>query len=141
MIHLLLAVLAAMPPVPASWVAAALLGRPDIAPALARVCRRESRCTAIGIHERDAWSSSQQWHGQLRLGHLDDRCQSRAQGWATRGAFGLSAASMWPFLPRCYDPAILDLPIVSALVAGQLYLDRCDRRERTRWCPPRSPLR
>lgn len=140
MIHLLVAVLVALPPTPSAWVAALILGRPEIAPALVRVCERESRCERVGIHERDAWLSHRSWGGQVQLGHLDARCQPRGPGrrWATRGAWGMNAADAWPYMPACYEPESLDVPIVGTFAAGGFYLARCDgdpRRKRARWCP------
>ena len=114
----------------ASW----LTGHPERASALLRVCARESRCRRVGVHERDAWVSGGSWRSQVRLGHLRPSCQAHHPGqWATRGAWGLNAAAHWQFLPRCYQPHWLDVPLVSALVASQK-LNRCPG---SRWCPKR----
>lgn len=129
--------LAHLPPDPSAHLAAWLHGRPDIGPALVRVCRRESRCQALGVHEVDAELDG--WGGQVRLGHLRAWCQPWApRTWTTRGAFGLSAASHWRYLPACYPAAVLDVPIVSAMVAASKYLERCDGRRSSSWCPRRG---
>lgn len=138
---LALAAAAALDPVEAAEVAARLVGRPDIAPALVRVCERETSdgtvCRRVGVHQRDAWVSASSWGGQVQLGHLDPRCQPRGEGrrWATRGVAGLNAAAHWPYLPPCYQPEMLDVPIVSMLVAARKYLRRCDGERTRRWCP------
>jgi len=114
-----------------------MFGRPDIAPRLVEICQRESRCQPIGVHERDAHLSRAGYRSQVRLGHLDPSCQRPSpRKWATRGAFGLSAASHWAYLPACYQPHWLDVPLVSAYVAAAKYLRRCDRGDHSgvRWC-------
>lgn len=96
MIALLVAVLLALPPTPAAWTAALMLGRPDVAPALVRVCRRESRC------------------------------QPGPGGWATRGARGLSAAAHAHRLPPCAPAWVHDVPIVQAIVAERKFERECE---------------
>jgi len=129
-----------LPPEPAAHVAAWWVGRPDIAPALIRICGRESRCTRIGVHARDTdVDPSDGWRGQVRLGHIDPRCQPyRPDTWSTRGAWGLWAAAHWRYLPPCYQPEILDVPLVSALVAAKKYLRTCEGPARRRWCGRRG---
>ena len=125
----------ALHPKAAAVLAAALLGRIDIAPDLIGICQRESRCAAVSVHERDAHLSRRGWRGQVRLGHLDPECQPyKARAWATRGPWGLSAASHWEYLPRCYSPAILDVPLVSALIAARKWIRHCDGRRSRAWC-------
>lgn len=122
----------------AALLAALLVGRPDIAPALIKICERESRCTSIGVHEIDAHLSPRGYWGQVKLGHLDRSCQPYVRGgWATRGPWGLSAASHWRYLPRCYSPEVLDLTLVSAVVAARRYLRHCDGRRARGWCARR----
>lgn len=134
---LTLAALATLDPVEAAHAAAAIAGRPDLADDLVRVCMRESRCERVGIHARDAWLSASSWGGQVQLGHLDPDCQPRGRGWATRGAWGLNAAAHWPYLPACYPAAVLDVPIVSAMVAVRKLIRHCEGRRRVSWCPAR----
>lgn len=121
-------------PLKSSAIAAALVGHPEIADDLQSICHRESRCTAVRVHEIDRHLSDRGWHGQVALGHLDPKCQPYEKGqWATRGAFGLSAASHWGYLPPCYPPEVLDVPIVSAMIAARKYVARCkDKHEG--WC-------
>lgn len=142
MLSALLYAALALSPRPAAWLAALVHGRPDIAPALVRVCERESRCQRIGVHARDAHLSRVSWGGQVQLGHLDAECQPYGQGrrWATRGAFGLNAADHWQRLPPCYWPEVLDVPLVSALVSAGKYLDRCEPARDSSWCPARTVI-
>lgn len=137
LVHALLALASAtFDPRAAAYVAATVLGRPDIAPALVRVCRRESLCRPIGVHPGDAGRSLASWRSQVGLGHLDPRCQPYARGqWSTRGPWGLNAADHWQYLPRCYAPAVLDVPLVSAFVAARKYLRRCATKRTRGWCP------
>lgn len=138
MFSLVLLALAALSPIEAAEVAARIVGRPDIAPALVKICQRESRCKAIGVHARDAWVSRSGWTGQVQLGHIDRECQPYKKGqWATRGAWGLNASVHWRYLPACYQPEVLDVPIVSAVVAAKKFLKRCDGRRDSPWCPSR----
>ena len=65
----------------------------------------------------------------------------RPNTWTTWGAFGMSAASNWPYLPTCFQPEMLKIPIVAALAAAAKFLAECDgkpRATRARWCPGRS---
>jgi hypothetical protein len=127
---------------PATWepetlayVAAMEVGEPAIAPALVGICWRESRCSPVAVHEGDAHLSRRGWRSQVRLGHLDPTCQPYARGqWATRGAWGLSAASHWSYLPACYQPAALDDLLTSARVAARKYIARCRVKKRSSWC-------
>lgn len=124
--------LMSLSPVDAAHVAAQQTGAP--VEALLRVCRRESRCQRIGVHAIDSHLDG--YGGQVRLGHLDPACQARAAGpWSTWGAWGLSAASNWPYLPDCYQPEHLAIPIVSALAAGRKWQAECAGQRRARWCP------
>jgi hypothetical protein len=90
------------------------------------------------VHAVDSHLSAGGWRGQVKLGHLDRECQPYERGaWATRGPWGLSAASHWAYLPRCYQPAVLDVPLVSAWVAARVYAARCQgrrRADRPGWC-------
>lgn len=119
----------------AALVAAVSFGRPDLYDDLIEICERESNCTPITVHEVDAHRSSVGWRGQVRLGHLDPSCQPYRPGWATRGAFGLSAASAWEYMWECYSPEDLDLPLTSATVAVKRLISRCEAGRRDRWCP------
>lgn len=154
MLKLLLALLTLIPPEPSAWIAATLVGDVAIAPALVKICKRETSdgkvCIRKGIHERDAWISANTWYGQTALGsrsralgrdtHLDRRCQPKGKGdqWATRGSWGLNAGSHWEYMPRCYKPEWFDAPIVSAYVAAQKYLRRCLPKRTRKWCGKKS---
>ena len=135
MLHIAITLLLTWHPPFAARVAAMINGRPDIVPALVGICWRESRCRPIGVHDIDAHLSARGWWGQRRLGHIDPSCQPYGRGgWGTRGAWGLSAASHWSYLPRCYRPEIFDVPLVSALVAARKYVRACEPRARSKWC-------
>lgn len=115
-----------------------LFGRVDIAPELIRICKRESRCSSVGVHARDAHLSATSYWGQVRLGHLDRSCQAYVRkGWATRGPWGLSAAAHWQYMPACYRPEWFDFALVSAVVAVRKYLRHCDGQRGRRWCSGR----
>lgn len=127
---------AADPLTVAKWTSIAY-GIPSLETVLVRICMRESRCEAISVHEGDrrlAFGGG--WYGQVRLGHLDPACQPLEAGpWSTRGAWGLSAASHWHYLPACYQPSVLDDPWVSADVAARKVALECDGgRKRGGWC-------
>jgi hypothetical protein len=137
---LLLATLLRLGPVSAAHFAAEAEGLPvEVAERLVGVCYRESRCRPHGLHVLDAWVSHRAWRGQVRLGHIDPECQPyRDPEWATRGAFGLSAADHWRYLPKCYKPEILDHTLVSALVASRKWAKRCSSKTRRGWCRARQ---
>ena len=120
-------------------IASKLVDRPDIAENLHKICRRESRCKEISVHEIDSHLSRKSWGGQVQLKHIDKECQPDGKGkrWATRGAFGLNASAHWKYLPKCYKPEVFDYPLVSAFIAAQKFLKRCDKKrrsERASWC-------
>ena len=81
------------------------------------------------------------YDGQVKYGHLDKTCQpkrypgDRRCSWATRGYLGLSAASHWEYLPKCYQPEILDTPVISAIVGFRKWKRRCEGRKAISWCP------
>ena len=120
----------------AAFAVAYLAGRADLADDLIAICHRESRCRNQGAHEIDAHISGREYRGQVRLGHLRPWCQRPAQGgWATRGAWGLSAGAHWRWMPPCYQPDWFDSPVVSAVVALRKYEARCVKRRQTKgWC-------
>jgi hypothetical protein len=127
-------------------------GRRDLGAQLERIAHRESigkqgresdvdawrRSARVGIHKRDAGSSRRVWRKMVRRGALDPACQPYVDGgWSTRGPWGLMAALHARWLPRCYQPHWLDVPLVSALVAARKYLEQCEPQPRPRrrgWC-------
>ncbi len=131
----LLALILTLPPEPAAWIAAAAHGRIDLAPRAVEICRRESGCTAIGIHPGDQGRSAQVWAMAARVGRVDPRCQDAGDGWSTRGAWGIMPGF---YLHRlgipCLPPWAMELPIISAIIA----IDMLKGAERAR---PGSPLR
>lgn len=82
----------------ASYLGASLAGAPEFGECLSEIAWRESRHELVSVHEGDAWMAR-------RLG----------EGWSTRGVHGLVARySLPPWWPW---PAVLDVPLVSAVVA------------------------
>lgn len=118
---------AAFEPTRAAEVAVVIVGDSNALEPLLAICHRESRCRGdVGIHAIDEHLSSRGYRSQVRLGHLRPWCQPyQSSAWATRGSWGLSAASHWEYLPPCYPPWVLDIPIVSAVVAARKYRRRC----------------
>jgi len=128
-----------LPPKQALVLMAYLMGTPQYIEPLTAICMRESKCRTIGVHKTDAHLDG--WGGQVKLGHLDPSCQphgGKPYQWTTRGPWGLSAASHWQYLPRCYKPSILDNNLISAYVSLRKYHDKCGRRNRG-WCYVRKP--
>lgn len=112
----------------AASIAANALKAPSVAPALAQICWRESRCQPVGVHRSDArWSDRVFWRGASQR-WLDLRCQNQFQGnWSTRGAFGLMAAYHARHVAPCTTPEYFDVPAISAFVAGMKLIEHCDR--------------
>lgn len=125
------------PPVQSARLAGAAL---DVdSDALVAICRRESRCSWVGVHDRDAWVSRASWRGQVALGHLDPECQPYVpRWWATVGTMGLNAADHWRYLPACYPPYVFAIPLVSAFVAAKKWKARCHPGDWPRWCGRRN---
>jgi hypothetical protein len=126
-----------LPPVPAARLAARIFGAP--APELVHITRRESSGRWIGVHPRDASLSALVWRKAVAARWLDpNRCEHHryaAGQWHTRGAFGLSAAYNLRYLPGCWPPEVLDVPIVSAIVATRKWKRVCERPTfRHGWC-------
>jgi hypothetical protein len=99
---------------------------------------RESRLRAVGRHKVDAvprgWTGpglarartvgARAWARAVQRRLLDPgACPLQARGepssWSTRGPWGLVAAYSVPYLPGCWPPWALDVPLVSAWVARQ----------------------
>lgn len=106
---------------------------------------RESRLERLGVHPGDAWVGSRAWRSAVRVGRLDPQaCPLHRRGdprrWATRGSWGQIAAYAVPYLPGCWPPWALDVPVVGAWVAVRR-LRRARRRDATRglraWLPKR----
>ena len=112
--------------------------RPEEQRQLVAIGWRESRLRRVGRHKVDAlprgWTGpgltiarsvgARAWARAVQRGLLrPDRCPLHARGdassWSTRGPWGLVAAYSVPYLPGCWPPWVLDLPVVSAWVAVQ----------------------
>lgn len=125
---------------------------------LRRVAMLESSSRPVGVHTRDRWLGQAMWEAAARVGWLrPDVCPghalraggSRGEGWAPRGAWGVSAAYglRWTGAVGCLlGPAILDVPAVGAVAAAG-HLRHCSRVRRTRdplalracWAGKRKP--
>lgn len=147
MFGLLIAVLFCSPPAAARLVA---MGHEPDQRALLAIQYRESRGRWISRHKVDhrphgwrgngsaaAWHvGSRAWIRAVQVGLLDPgRCRHHERGdardWSTRGAFGHVAAYGLPYVPGCWPPWVLDLPIVSAWVARERLAVA-----RRPWAPP-----
>lgn len=139
--------LASISPEASASIVAMVKGHPGMGDELVAICRRESRCSAVKVHERDAKFSDRVYRKASAVGWLDPRCQADRPGqWSTRGAFGLMAAYNLRWLPgRCLPPEVLDVPLVSAWAASEKLEAYCGRRRRREvvhpslasWAPPR----
>lgn len=120
------------------YIASFWVGRPDISDDLFSICNRETSCnTDIKEHLVDAYLSGPEWVGQVRLGHLNKKCQKkrRSGGWATHGLLGLSAGAHHKFVPPCYKPEDFDNPIINALIGARKYIRECWMLNKRRgWC-------
>ncbi len=132
----------------ASHAAAWMMGDPSLADDMVRICRRESLCHRVGVHEGDAWAGETMWRKAMKVGWLDENCpfhQGQRQSFAPRGPHGLSAAYSLRYLGACLPPATLDIPLLSAVAAvrrSQAICSRygaCDREGRRRfWAGARN---
>lgn len=129
-------------PIVAGHVAAAMLGEPGIGDAMARVCARESRCSAIGVHEVDAHRSRAAWTIAAQAGTLDPAtCEWHrldAGPWSTSGPWGAMRAFTLPHVRACLPAWALDVPLVGAIaVARRMASARCSRSPAcVRWRGP-----
>jgi len=134
--------LLSLDPAPAARVVSIAAGIPEAAPALIEICHRESRCSRIGLHARDAWTSTRAYRRAVRAGKLHSWCQPpHHSDWGSRGAWGLMAAYHLDALGApCLPPQVLDIPIVSAWVALDKLADTCAQSAppsyRARWRGP-----
>jgi hypothetical protein len=122
---LLVVLTVAFEPVEAARVATHLVGAPQLAPALEKICHRESRCQRLGPHRRDARHSEEVFRKAARAGWVDPACQPPEQEWSTRGAFGLMAGYNVRFIGVCVQPAALDVPFLSAWAAAEKMVAYC----------------
>lgn len=129
-------------PILASFLGASLAGEPEFGHELVHICRRESRCNLIAVHERDAWAGRTMKGNALRVGWLDSDCvfhRGDPRRFAPRGIHGLSAAYSLRFFDVCLPPEVLDIPLASALAATRRARAQCtrhgacDRRGRRRF--------
>jgi len=115
-------------PAASSAVGALIVGAPELAPELVGICRRESHCRWVGVHPADAWAGRLMQRKALQVGWLDRRCHHHlgaGDRYSTHGVHGLSAAYSLRFIPACVPPEILDIPLVSAVVAARRAAHQC----------------
>lgn len=119
-------------PVEASITGARLAGVPGLASELLDICEAESRCSAIGIHRGKAARKGGGvfWRLAVEAGWLGS-CDAHALGdpdrWGIRGTHGLAAAYSVRWLGECVDPAVLDVPVISAVVTARRLAELSDR--------------
>lgn len=130
---LALAITIALSPHLSAW---AVSDSQDEHRALLRIGWAESRLRPIGVHKRDVkprgWTGAGRsaarrvgdaaWEGAVRAQALNPAdCSWHERGdasdWSTRGSWGMVAAYAVPYLPGCWPPWSLDVPLVSAWVA------------------------
>lgn len=123
-------------PVPATYVAAWVLGVPERGDALARVAWRESRNRWVTEHPGDRWAARSAWRNAMRAGSIDPQHCPAHRSWrymSTQGAHGQMAAFALRYLWRCADPRVLWVPIISAVATvRRATSQRCTRVARCR---------
>lgn len=115
-------------PIASSGLGALIVGEPELTGELVRTCRRESHCRLVGAHPADAWAGRLMQRKALAVGWLDRRCRhhtGRAERYSTRGVHGLAAAYSLRYLDACVPPEVLDVPLVSAMVAARRARAQC----------------
>lgn len=115
-------------PVASSALAAVVVGEPELAPELLQICRRESHCRWVGAHPADVWAGAVMQRKALRAGWLDPQCRHHRgapERYSTRGVHGLSASYSLRFIEACVPPEVLDVPLVSAVVAARRARGQC----------------
>lgn len=117
-------------PTVASAVGAGVVGEPQLAEELVRICRRESHCRLIGAHAADAWAGPLMHRKAMRAGWLRRDCPFHVgdlERFSTRGVHGMSAAYSLRFLGACLPPEALDVPLLSAIAAARRAQAQCRR--------------
>ena len=108
-------------PVDASTIGCRMAGL-GYAEEVARICRTESRCSRIGLHVGHA----PRVRGEVfeararRAGWIGNDCPGHVEGgarWGVRGPHGNVAAYSVRHLQRCAVPEVVDVPLLSAIVA------------------------
>lgn len=114
----------------AARVGAHLAGQGHLTRELQGICRRESRCNAIGIHEIDREYGPLMYKKAHLVNWLYSWCpfhRGDPERFGVRGSFGLSAAYSLRFLPGCWPPEVMDIPIVSAYLAAKRAENQCKK--------------
>ena len=120
----------------ANDVGAYAAGRPEYAPEIFRICRRESwGCRRIGVHVGHVarLPPSVFVAAARRSGVFDGGCWTHrvaAVEWGPRGPHGHVPGHALKHLPRCTPPAALDVPLVSAYVAARRLEELASRYRR-----------
>jgi len=127
-----------LPPEQASRSCPALAGAPAFGPRLVKICRRESRCSLIGVHDGDRPSAPRFYHKAVvdfRAYLVPDVCavhrattKAEVEEFGPRGPHGLAAAYSLRFLGVCVPPQALDNACLSALAATRRAQRWCSRR-------------
>jgi hypothetical protein len=115
-------------PAASSVFAANVIGHPELADELVWICRRESHCELVGVHDGDRAAGRSMHANAMRVGWLDPSCafhRGDPQRFTTRGPHGLSAAYSLRFLGACLPPEALDIPLLSAIAAARRATAQC----------------
>lgn len=92
---------------------------------LVAIAWRESRCRAVGRHKIDGWMEPIVYRRAVRAGILQPgTCEHHAPGrWSTSGPFGMVRAYSLQYVDgnTCFDPKLLDHPVMSAIIANRRY--------------------
>jgi len=103
----------------AAVIASLLTGWP--ADDLRRLARRESHCTAVGVHERDGWAAARMMRRGTAAGCVPADTAHEARQWGVRGAYGAAPAYAWCSLPtwaRRLPPQAMDMPPIAAVIVA-----------------------
>ena len=116
----------AVEPLAASSIAASIVGRPELAPEIASICKIESRCSRVGVHTKHAdrvrgevfreAATRRSWIDPVGCAAHRDRTPDQ---WGVRGSHGNVAAYAVRHLGPCVAPEVLDLPIMSAIATAR----------------------
>lgn len=127
-------------PAVASYVAAVLVGEPELGDELHATCWREAPlCRARGEHAGDAGASRAVWSKAMARGLLDPTCRwhwytdpdGTPRNFSTRGAWGTMYGYTWPHFAAatgidCAPVELLDVPLFGAIATALRMQAACE---------------